>query len=85
MRKCLGTRRLKLAEKDQHDDDQQKDAYATRGCVAPIAAVRPPRKHSQERHYQENDQYGSDHHLFPSRSKRFANFRVTHPGGTSVL
>jgi len=57
----LRTCRLELAEKHQHDDDQQNHTHATRRCVTPIAAVRPPREYSQERQDKENDQYGSDH------------------------
>jgi len=43
----LRTRRLKLPEKHQDDNDQQNEAYATRRRVAPIAAVGPPRKDSE--------------------------------------
>ena len=64
---------LQAPEEHQYDNDEKNRANPAGRDVTPITAVRPSRKNSQQRHYQKNDQYGSDHCLFPSLSTKFAN------------
>jgi hypothetical protein len=55
---------LQAPEKHEHDNDQQNCANSARWGITPIAAVRPPRENSQQRQYQDKNQYGSNHRLF---------------------
>jgi hypothetical protein len=50
---------LQAPEKNENDNNQESDTYASHGGIAPLSAVRPPRQRTHERQDQKHCQDSS--------------------------
>ena len=61
--RTAGAKSLNTSEKNENDNNEESEAYASRRDIAPLAAVRPPRQSTHECQDQKDYQYSSKHCL----------------------
>ena len=57
--------RSQPSQQGENNHDHQQQSHDAAGCVSPTGTVTPGGQNSDQREYQQNDQYGSKAHVFP--------------------